>query len=66
MGPNNQKICPNCHSPAVEAWTELTGEEKFLVERLPGSADFTEEERRKHRFCTQCWFEDKEPGMIDV
>jgi hypothetical protein len=42
----------------MKAWTELTGEQKFLVERLPGSADFTEGERKKHRFCTRCWFED--------
>jgi len=58
MEANSQIICPKCQSPAMKAWTELTGEQKFLVERLPGSADFTADEREKHRFCTRCWFED--------
>lgn len=54
---DNQKNCPKCQSPKMRAWDELTDDEKFLVERLPGSADFTAEERKKHRFCTRCWFE---------
>lgn len=40
------------------SWDELNEEEKFLAGKLPGSADFTAEERKKHRFCTRCWFED--------
>lgn len=37
---------------------ELSDDEKMLVERLPGSAEFTTAERKKHRFCTRCWFEE--------
>ena len=42
----------------MKRWTELDADEKFLVERLPASAEFESEERRKHRFCTRCWFEE--------
>jgi RNA polymerase subunit RPABC4/transcription elongation factor Spt4 len=66
MEPNSQKMCPNCHSPAMNAWTELTGEQQFLLERLPGSADFTADERKKHRFCTRCWFEDMDNCPVNT
>lgn len=52
------KICPRCHSPKMKIWEDLTDEEKFLAERLPASAEYTVAERKKHRFCTRCWFED--------
>jgi hypothetical protein len=42
----------------MKRWSELDAEQKFLVERLPGSADFDIEERKKHRYCTRCWFEE--------
>ena len=38
---------------------ELDEEQIFLVQRLPASAEYTTEERKKHRFCTRCWFEDE-------
>jgi ribosomal protein S27AE len=63
---NTQKHCPRCQSPTIKAWTDLTEERKFLVERLPGSADFTPEEREKHRFCTRCWFEEIGAVRSDV
>lgn len=66
MGPNSQKNCPRCQSPAVKSWDELTGEQKMLAEKLPASADFSPEERKKHRFCTRCWFEDKGSEMVEV
>jgi len=49
--------CPRCGNPKVKKWDELDEDQKFLVERLPDSADHTFEERKKHRFCTRCWFE---------
>jgi len=49
--------CPRCGSPKMKRWEELTGEEKFLVERLPASKDYSLAERKKHRFCPRCWFE---------
>ena len=53
----SEKTCPRCGSIKMKDWTELTDEEKFLAERLPMSADHTPEERKRHRFCTRCWFE---------
>jgi hypothetical protein len=66
MDANSQKNCPKCQARAMKAWMELTGEQKFLVERLPGSADFTAGEREKHRFCTRCWFEETTPHSANV
>jgi len=59
-------ICPRCGSPKMKRWEELTGEEKFLVERLPPSKDFSLPERKKHRFCPRCWFEaiDQPPQIV--
>lgn len=53
----NEKICPRCHQ-RLKDWKELNSDEKFTVERLPASADFSIEQRKKHRFCVRCWFED--------
>lgn len=51
--------CPRCMLPGMKTWDQLTEEEQFLALRLPASADFTPEERKKHRFCTRCWFESR-------
>ena len=53
----SEKICPRCDSPKLKSWPELTEDEKFLADRLPMSAEYTPEQRKKHRFCTRCWFE---------
>jgi hypothetical protein len=50
--------CPKCGYREMRSWSELTEEERMLAEHLPASADFTAEERKKHRFCPRCWFED--------
>jgi len=42
----------------MKQWSELTREEEMLAERLPASKEFTPAERKKHRFCTRCWFEE--------
>jgi hypothetical protein len=54
----DEKICPKCHHPKMKAWEELSDEQKFLAERLPLSAEYSLEQRKKHRFCERCWFED--------
>jgi len=54
----SEKICPRCHSGRLKHWSELTRDEEMLAERLPASAEFSAAERKKHRFCTRCWFED--------
>ena len=52
-----QKVCPQCGSPKLKKWEELTDEEKFLTERMPLNTEFTREERKRHLFCTNCWNE---------
>ena len=54
----NEKKCPRCERRLKE-WNELTTDEKFTVERLPMSAEFSLEERKRHLFCPRCWFETK-------
>ncbi len=54
----DEKMCPKCHHLNMKMWEELSGEQKFLAERLPMSAEFSLEQRKKHRFCERCWFED--------
>ena len=53
-----EKFCPNCGAAKMKNWNDLNDEQKFLVERLPLNAEFTREQRKKHRFCERCWFED--------
>jgi hypothetical protein len=47
-------------------WGELNAEQKLLVEKLPGNVDFNRAERRRHRFCTRCWYEDTAPVSTTV
>ena len=54
----DEKMCPKCHYQKMKTWDELSSEQKFLVERLPFSAEFSLEQRKKHRFCERCWFEE--------
>jgi len=58
QGSDLTNICPRCGSSGLKRWDELDDEQKFLVERLPGSADSQPKERKKHRFCVRCWFEE--------
>jgi hypothetical protein len=52
--------CPRCGGPNLRDWSELNEEEKEVVKRLPSSAEYSREERRRtHRWCTRCWFESK-------
>ncbi len=59
---DQKEACPKCHSLKMKAWHELNEEEQFLAERLPASAHFKVRERKKHRFCTRCWFEEIDAG----
>jgi ribosomal protein S27AE len=55
----NQK-CPNCYEGVLLGWHELSDDEREVVKRLPGSADYANEERESlHRWCTRCWYEDR-------
>ena len=53
----SEKSCPRCGSLKLKSWTELEDEEKMLATRLPASAEFPPNVRKKHRFCTRCWYE---------
>ena len=55
-----EKNCPQCGAPKMKSWQELSDEQKFLVERLPFNTEFSPEQRKKHRFCERCWFEEIE------
>lgn len=53
----NQK-CPKCYEGVLLDWNELSDDEREVVKRLPGSADYEKEERESlHQWCTRCWFE---------
>jgi len=58
----SEKNCPKCHSANLKSWTELTDDEKLLVKSLSLSGEFTLDERKRHVFCTGCWFERSEKG----
>jgi hypothetical protein len=58
-------MCPKCGAIKLVAWGDLTPDERLLADRLPASAEYSREERKKHRFCTRCWFEetDRSPDL---
>jgi hypothetical protein len=58
--------CPRCGLQKLKHWPELTSDEKFLAERLPASAEYTIEERKKHHFCTRCWYEETTKQVRDA
>ncbi|MEP7212742.1 MAG: hypothetical protein ABI791_06690 [Acidobacteriota bacterium] len=52
-------VCPRCEFPMMKHWDELSDDERFIVERLETSLDSSPEQRKKHRYCPRCWFEDR-------
>jgi hypothetical protein len=50
----------------MKTWPELATDEKLLVKSLPLSAEFALAERKKHRFCTRCWFEQLPQESIEA
>ncbi|HEX8142834.1 MAG TPA: hypothetical protein VF553_09580 [Pyrinomonadaceae bacterium] len=60
---NNQTKdrCPRCGEGRLRPWADLSEEEREVVRRLPASADYDFDERRStHRWCSNCWYEDRE------
>jgi ribosomal protein L32 len=50
--------CPRCGEGRLQSWNALSDEEREIVKRLPGSADYTLDERKaRHRWCARCWYE---------
>ena len=55
----SRDICPRCRTARLRAWGDLTDEEREVVRRLPGSADFSLAERAaRRRWCPRCWHEE--------
>ena len=48
--------CQKCDYKSVKTWDELSEEEKMVVKSK--YSDFSLEQRKKHRFCVRCWFEE--------
>lgn len=62
-----EKECPRCGASGMRGWDELNEEEREVVKRLPGSADYSIKERSaRHRWCTKCWYEDTGRQPHDV
>ncbi|MEZ5425854.1 MAG: hypothetical protein R2747_06290 [Pyrinomonadaceae bacterium] len=52
-----EKDCPKCGWQKLKTWNELTEEQKMLAKKLPLNVKFSPFQRRKHIFCSRCWFE---------
>ena len=62
---NNQ--CPRCGEGQLKTWQELGDEEREVVRRLGGSADYTATERQsRHRWCTRCWHESTDDSVAQT
>lgn len=62
----NNKRCPKCGENTLRTWDELGDDEREIVRRLPGSADYSADERKSlHQWCTLCWHEEL-PGETVV
>jgi hypothetical protein len=48
----------------MKTWAELDDEQKLLAEHLPASAEYEANERKRHRFCTRCWFEETDGPVV--
>jgi hypothetical protein len=53
------KRCPRCDAGRMRGWDELNDDEREVAKRLPGSADYSLEQRKaRHRWCPRCWYEE--------
>jgi hypothetical protein len=51
-------MCIKCGGIKFARWDELDDEQKMIVERLPASAEFSLENRKKNsRWCVRCFYE---------
>jgi hypothetical protein len=58
---NTERYCFKCGEETLRTWDELGDDERELVQRLPGSAAYSAEERKAmHRWCTRCWHEENQ------
>jgi hypothetical protein len=61
-------MCIKCGGVKFKRWDDLDDEQKMIVERLPASAEFSLEHRKRHsRWCVRCFYEMRsEPGDLFV
>ena len=52
------KRCQKCGEERLRTWDELSDDEREVVLRLPGSAEYGERERKTHQWCARCWYEE--------
>lgn len=50
--------CPKCDDKKLKTWRELSEDEKMTVKVHP--SEYPLEERKRHRFCFRCWFEESD------
>jgi len=50
----------------MKSWEDLNSEQKILVEKLPLNTEFSRAQRKKHRFCDRCWFEEVDAESYEV
>ncbi len=48
--------CPKCDYKKLKTWDELDEDERMAAKVQP--SEFSLKERKKHRFCVRCWYEE--------
>ncbi len=59
MPNNTEALCPKCHAPNFKPWPDLDRDEQIAAMARP--TKYTRTQRKKHRICTRCWFEQSDP-----
>ena len=52
--------CPKCDYKKLKTWDELSEDEKIIVKVK--HSEFTLQEKKRHRFCVRCGFEETATG----
>jgi len=49
----------------MKRWSELSSDEKFIVERLPPPTRFLSKEKERHLFCPRCRHEEANGNLVN-
>ena len=67
MNEQSTTVCPRCRTGRLIGWNELDPDQREVVKRLTGSADYSLSERQAtHRWCVNCWYEETQEPALDV
>ncbi|MGB5015402.1 MAG: hypothetical protein WBO68_15380 [Pyrinomonadaceae bacterium] len=58
MPDRSPTLCPKCNSRNFKPWADLDRDELIAAKARPSK--FTPAQRKRHRICTRCWFEQAE------